>query len=240
MDILNSRKKKEKMNRKPLLSEKQMIQRFLELDKLFKEGKLESNSSDWNQRRELYFESYQIPGYSNMRPCLADCRNCGAVAYKTFDDHDNPIVRKGGHTGWANLNDKKSKGQHWEFCSEKCYNEWSKAQEIAWEQLKSRTFFDFPAKMDLKTFEEFTLWVAHGFIEQKEQKLFEQNPLLTVPDFLAREFRRILVGQLSEITIVQSNLIGSSGMYSLKKGKLISKSEVCKILDISPCSEAMN
>lgn len=219
-----------------IISEEKAIQRFLELDKLFKAGELEEGTRSWKERRELYWHSYQIPGYENMRPVLAHCEACSACAYHTLDQ-DQPVFIKGGHTGWGEIGVKGTTQKHFSFCSEKCWNKHEQKEQKKWDALMNRDFSDFPEEMDLPTFENFTLWVAKHTIDmQDHEELKSYHPLFVLPEYLAQEFRSILVGQLPSIKLLGRSdrlSLPAHGTYTLQEPYFISKNQVCKILGIT-------
>lgn len=225
-------------------------ERLMELQEQYLEGEIKEGSPEDQERRKLFFRHvfegnmYKADGYgnrinlfSNMRPCLSDCENCGK---KSFINEENEF-NEDGHTGWGVIGNHgamfNSSGYHFSFCSEKCWNEYSENSNKAWKKILNSSYSDFPDMMDVKDFEDFTVWYANGFLkemsEDEEEKLKNSNPFFLHPQFFAAELRKNMMPHMNDYVehLDSGYTISHSGQYTFNKP--IPKKEVVRILRLN-------
>ena len=226
------------------------IEKLKQLQQKHLEGKIEPSSPESEERRQLFFEhafediytsdefGNLIPMFQNSKPCLENCKYCNKSTYMKINEEGDEEINPNGHTGWGVIGDRyamsDNRGYHFSFCSETCWNEYREKQEASWTKLINKSYSDFPEKMDLPDFEDFTVWYANGFLrdlsEEKHNQFLQSNPLLTQPKRLAAELRRSIIPSMSDYVDILNNgyNISNSGKYTFKKP--IPKSEVVKLL----------
>lgn len=223
--------------------------RLMELQRKHLNGEIKEDSSEYQERRRLFFQhcldgdmyEYDEFGnknqmFSNMRPCLEDCDNCNKKRYINGDN-----INEDGHTGWGvigSYSDMRDNCQHhFSFCSETCWNEYRDKTNKAWNKFINKSYSDFSEMMDVKEFEEFTLWYSNGFLkslsEEEITKMSENNLLMATPYFFSLELRKHILPYMNEYVeyIDSGYTISHSGRYTFKKP--VPKSEVLRIIQQS-------